>query len=33
MNIEDTYPIVEKIIEQRGKDAAVSKELYYFLDL
>lgn len=33
MNIEDTYILVEKIVEQRGNGAAVAKELYYFLSL
>lgn len=33
MNIEDTYPIVEKIFEQRGTEAAVAKGLYRFLSL
>ena len=33
MDIEATYIIVEKIVEQRGKDAAVAKELYRFLSL
>ena len=33
MDIETTYIIVEKIVEQRGKAAAVANELCYFLSL